>query len=104
MNPDAYRDAVLELVAQIPPGRVMSYGAIAECLAERSGRGSPRLIGGIMARCNRDVPWHRVIRANGRPAAGLEERALALLRAEGTPMLRGRVDMRRASWAPPPPA
>ncbi len=104
MTPAGYRAAVLAVVRAIPPGRVMPYGAIARCLAEASGRASPRLVGQIMARCNEPVPWHRVVRADGRPARGHEARALRLLAADGAPLLRdGRVDLRQAAWSPDRP-
>ena len=112
MTPQAYRRAVRAVVASIPPGRVMSYGAIAAYLAEWSGRAAPRLVGHVMAIDGDGVPWHRVVRSDGRPARGLEARALRRLRDDGTP-LRARadagppdcVDMRAAAWAPDrPPA
>ncbi len=100
---DAYAEAVLAVVERIPPGRVMSYGAIAALLAADGGRGAPRRVGAVMARYGSAVCWHRVVRADGRPAPGHEERALALLRAEGTPLRGDRVDMARAAWWPPDP-
>ena len=39
-DPQEYVEAVLALVERIPPGRVRSYGAIAEFLYDRFGRGS----------------------------------------------------------------
>jgi len=98
-----YRLAVRSVVASIPAGRVMSYGAIAAYLAEWSGRASPRLVGGIMARDGDGLPWHRVVRADGRPARGHEARALRRLRDEGAPLRRDRVDMRSAAWGPERP-
>ncbi|MBB5871384.1 alkylated DNA nucleotide flippase Atl1 [Allocatelliglobosispora scoriae] len=101
MTPDEYVEAVLEVVERIPPGRVMSYGAIAEFLAEASGRCSPRQVGTIMARHGAAVPWHRVVAGGGRLPPGHEGRATELLRAEGTPLARsGRVIMTEASWWP----
>ena len=100
VTPEAYRRAVLDLVARIPAGKVLSYGAIAAHLAEASGRASPRLVGQIMARSDRPVPWHRVVRGSGLPARGHEAAALRLLARDGTPLLGGRVDMARAAWAP----
>jgi alkylated DNA nucleotide flippase Atl1 len=44
------------------------------------------------------VPWWRVVRADGRPARGLEETALAHLRDEGVVLRGDRVDMRRSRW------
>jgi alkylated DNA nucleotide flippase Atl1 len=93
---DDFADAVLDLVERIPPGRVMSYGAIAEYL----GRGGPRQVGTVMARYGGPVPWHRVVAANGRLVPGHEVEALRRHRAEGTPLRGDRVDMRAAAWWP----
>ncbi len=59
--------------------------------------GAPRLAGTVLASTGaRDVelPWHRIVRADGSLAQG--ERQRALLRREGVPMRGGRVDMRVA--------
>ena len=93
---DDFADAVLDLVERIPPGRVMSYGAIAEYL----GRGGPRQVGTVMARYGGPVPWHRVVAANGRLVPGHEVEALRRHRAEGTPLRGDRVDIRAAAWWP----
>jgi methylated-DNA-protein-cysteine methyltransferase related protein len=97
---EEYVEAVLALVERIPPGRVMSYGAIADHLAERSTRTSPRLVGSIMARYGGGVPWHRVVTAAGRLPPGHEARARSLLLGEGTPLRGDRVDMAGAAWQP----
>jgi alkylated DNA nucleotide flippase Atl1 len=47
------------------------------------------------------VCWWRVVRADGRPADGLADRALALLAEEGAPIRNGRVVMREARWQGP---
>jgi methylated-DNA-protein-cysteine methyltransferase-like protein len=100
MTPDEYVEEVLALVERIPPGRVMSYGAIADHLAERSGRESARLVGSIMARHGGGVPWHRVVNAAGRFPPGHEVEARARLLAEGAPLRGDRVDIRSAAWFP----
>ena len=100
MSPEEYVEAVLNLVEQIPPGRVMSYGAIAEYLYESSGRGSARLVGTIMARHGGGVPWHRVVNSAGRLVPGHEIRARKLLEAEGVRFKGDRVLMSEASWWP----
>jgi methylated-DNA-protein-cysteine methyltransferase-like protein len=102
VSPEEYVEEVLAMVERIPAGRVMSYGAIADHLAERSGRASARLVGTIMAKHGGAVPWHRVVAANGRLVPGHEAEAQARHVGEVTPMLPdGRVDMRRAAWSPP---
>ena len=89
-----------QLVEQIPPGRVMTYGAIADYL----GQGGPRQVGSVMSHYGGGVPWHRVVNATGRVVPGHEVEALRRHREEGTPM-RGpdqdRVDLRAAAWSPP---
>ena len=100
VSPEEYRELVLQLVERIPAGRVMSYGAIAEALADVSGRQSARQVGTIMARYGSGVPWHRVVSSAGRLVPGHEIRATALLAAEGTPMRSGRVIMEIAAWYP----
>ena len=97
MDREAYVEAVLCLVEQIPPGRVMSYGAIASVV----GVGGPRQAGGVMAGYGGGVPWWRVVRADGTPALCHDGRARASLLAEGTPMRGHRADMCAAAWYPP---
>lgn len=101
MDVDEYVEAVLALVERIPPGRAMSYGALADALAADSGRASPRRVGTIMAQYGGGVPWHRVVAADGRLPPGHELRARQRLAAEATPMRNGKVDLRAAAWYPP---
>jgi methylated-DNA-protein-cysteine methyltransferase related protein len=79
---------------------VMSYGAIADALAEVSGRNSARQVGTIMARHGGAVPWHRVVTSAGRMPPGHEQEARQLLLADGVPLRSGKVDMARAAWSP----
>jgi len=78
----------------------MSYGAIADALADVSGRNSARQVGTIMARHGGGVPWHRVVTSSGRLPPGNEQEARQRLRSEGTPLKGEHVDMARASWQP----
>lgn len=85
-----YVDAVLAVAAAVPPGRVTTYGAIAEVV----GRGGPRQVGQVMARHGSAVAWWRVIRADGSPPACHDGEAGARLLAEGVPVKRnGKVDL-----------
>ncbi len=93
-------EAVLDVVERIPAGRVMSYGAIAETLMPRFGRGSARRVGTIMALHGASVPWHRVVNAAGRTPPGHEERARRLLIAEGVAFRGDHVDMAAHAWFP----
>jgi alkylated DNA nucleotide flippase Atl1 len=97
---DDFASRVLDLTEKIPPGRVMSYGDIAEYL----GAGGPRQVGRVMSLWGGGVTWWRVVHADGSLLNGHERIALAHYREEGTPLRLGadgrpsRVDMRRARW------
>jgi alkylated DNA nucleotide flippase Atl1 len=95
---ESYVEAVLQVVEAIAPGRVASYGDIAEAV----GGGGPRQVGHVMALHGAAVPWWRVVRADGSPARGHERQALELLAAEGTPLRGDRVVLSEAR-APLPP-
>ena len=93
---DDFAEAVLDVVARIPAGRVLSYGDVAEYL----GQGGPRAVGRVMSTRGSGVPWWRVLRADGSVVPQLLAEALEHYRGEGTPLVRGgtRVDMRTARW------
>src|SRR5438309_1250539 len=79
-----YAERVLAVAEAIPPGKVMTYGDVAEWLDQ----GGPRQVGRVMSLYGAAVPWWRVVRADGVLLPGHELRALAHYREEGTP-LRG---------------
>ena len=85
-----YAVSVLDLVARIPRGKVMTYGDVAEYL----GSGSARTVGMVMAKHGREVPWHRVLRASGEPYDG----GLPLLVAEGVPVRGEKVVLAGCRW------
>jgi alkylated DNA nucleotide flippase Atl1 len=98
---EEYVEHVLELVEQVPRGRVTTYGLIAEAVGRALGRGGPRLVGNVMAQFGGPVPWWRVVRADGTlpPSHGEEARQAYL--EEGTPLRpSGAVDLGRARWTP----
>jgi alkylated DNA nucleotide flippase Atl1 len=86
--------SVLDVVALIPVGKVMTYGDVAEYL----GAGSPRTVGTVMSRYGGEVPWQRVVPASGVPVEQIRERALLLLREEGCPLRGERVVLSEARW------
>ena len=78
---------MLARVREIPPGFVRSYGDVSP--------GAPRFAGTVLhADDDPDLPWHRVVRADGSLAKG--DRQRARLEAEGVPFRGERVDMRVA--------
>jgi methylated-DNA-protein-cysteine methyltransferase related protein len=81
---------VLERVRAIPVGFVRTYGDVSP--------GAPRYAGTVLFHVDEtDLPWWRVVRADGSLAKG--DRQRALLRAEGVPFSGRRVDMTRARLA-----
>ncbi|WP_435854721.1 MGMT family protein [Streptomyces triculaminicus] len=98
-----YSERVLAVAELIPPGRVMTYGDVAEWL----GEGGPRQVGRVMALHGAAVCWWRVVRADGVLLPGHELRALEHYRAEGTPLREAgrsadghvpRLALARARW------
>jgi methylated-DNA-protein-cysteine methyltransferase-like protein len=78
---------VLARVRAIPPGFVRTYGDVSP--------GAPRFAGSVLfAAEDPDLPWWRVVRADGSLAKGARQRTL--LGAEGVPFRGERVDMGRA--------
>jgi methylated-DNA-protein-cysteine methyltransferase related protein len=80
---------VLRRVRSVPDGRVTTYGDLAP--------GAPRFAGAVLSATDEDVPWQRIVRADGSLPKG--ERQRRLLLAEGVPFRGERVDMREA-WVP----
>lgn len=97
---EEYVEAVLDLVERIPPGRVMSYGTVAEEVGALLGRGGPRTVARVMAVVGAAVPWWRVVTVSGRLPPGHEVRARRALAEEATPLKGDGVDMARAAWRP----
>ena len=87
----ARAERVLQRIRETPPGFVRAYGDVSP--------GAPRFAGTVLAECHDpDVPWHRIVRADGSLAKGARQRAL--LEAEGVPFRGDRVDMREARLPP----
>jgi methylated-DNA-protein-cysteine methyltransferase-like protein len=93
--------AIRRVIAAIPRGSVTSYGEI----AVRAGLpGRARLVGRVLGDAGAGVklPWHRVLRSNGRFAfspgsRGFREQRARLLE-EGVAVIAGRVDIARYGW------
>jgi alkylated DNA nucleotide flippase Atl1 len=86
--------AVLERLRSIERGRVTTYGDLSP--------EAPRYAGAVLAAHHApDVPWQRVVRADGSLTQGKRQREL--LEAEGVPFDGERVEM-RAAWMGPKPS
>jgi len=62
-----FSERVCDLVAQIPVGRVMTYGDIAVLCGQAN---AARIVGGIAHFGDPNLPWHRVVNRFGGLAAG----------------------------------
>ncbi|WP_326946357.1 MULTISPECIES: MGMT family protein [unclassified Amycolatopsis] len=93
---DVLHERVREIIESVPAGTVATYGDIAAL----SGAPSPRMVGAILAEDGHDLPWHRILRANGTPAPHLVHDQLERLRAEGVLADGQRVDLRKYRWQP----
>ena len=97
MDLEEFRQGVYNIVAQIPQGKVMTYGQIAILL------GYPdyaRQVGHALhgASLSLNLPCHRVVNAQGRTAPGWQQQP-ELLRKEGVVFKRnGHVDMTISLW------
>jgi len=84
---------VLERVRAIPVGYVRTYGDVSP--------GAPRYAGTVLFGAGEpDLPWWRVVRADGSLAKGARQRRQ--LTAEGVPFRGERVDMATARLTPEP--
>ena len=86
---DSRRRRIVERVRSIPEGYVRTYGDI--------DPSAPRVVGRVLATTH-DLPWHRVVRADGSIPKGQPQRQLLL--AEGVPMRGDRVDLDQARMPP----
>ena len=72
-------ERILECIEQIPPGKVMTYGDVAEFVGTRSAR----TVGRVLAQDGGTVPWHRVLRSDGSLAEHLYTEQRQRLLSEG---------------------
>ncbi|MEA5124673.1 MGMT family protein [Xanthomonas floridensis] len=90
---------ILQVIHAIPAGEVAGYGEV----AQRAGLpGRARLVARVLSgNDDPQLPWHRVLRSDGRIAFAPDspgyDKQCQRLRAEGVPVVQGRV--RRATAA-----
>ncbi len=98
-------DRIYAIVKQIPPGKVATYGQIAD-LAGLYGKA--RLVGYALFRVdiNKDIPWHRVINAKGEISYSFQRQGgdyfqKVLLEEEGIVFdNNGKIDLNKYRWQP----
>ncbi|NJK72841.1 MAG: methyltransferase [Microcoleus sp. SU_5_6] len=97
---------IYDVVRQIPPGKVLTYGLVAE-LAGLYGRS--RLVGYALFRVeiDSDIPWQRVVNAKGEISysearCGGDYLQKNLLEEEGIEFIKGdRIDLKKYLWRVP---
>jgi methylated-DNA-protein-cysteine methyltransferase-like protein len=98
----AFRERVEALVAQIPRGRVMTYGQIAALCGNAR---AARIVGGTAHFGDPALPWQRVVNKSGGLASGYPGGRAGhkqVLEAEGVAVSPDyRVDIDRLIWRPP---
>jgi methylated-DNA-protein-cysteine methyltransferase related protein len=96
-----FRQRVETLVAQIPKGRVMTYGQIAALCGNAR---AARIVGGIAHFGNPALPWQRVVNKQGGLASGYpggRSGHKQVLEQEGLKVSNDyRVDVARLIWWP----
>jgi methylated-DNA-protein-cysteine methyltransferase related protein len=86
--PRPLAEEITAVIASLAPGEVVSYGDV----AHDAGRpGAARAVGALLASTDVELPWWRVVRADGRIVTANPQRQAALLRAEGVVVRDGRV-------------
>jgi methylated-DNA-[protein]-cysteine S-methyltransferase len=102
----AYQQAILRLLAEVPKGKVTTYGDLAKELSRRDSKWSPnasRAVGTTMKNnpCGPQIPCHRVIRSDGTVGnfrggkKGAVQEKIAMLRDEGVSVLDGKIDLEK---------
>jgi methylated-DNA-protein-cysteine methyltransferase-like protein len=109
-NRDSFNATAWEIVRQIPVGKVAAYGQIAAFIPvpdktseSRYRAWGARWVGGAMAACPPDVPWQRVVNAQGKISLrkGAEQQR-RLLEAEGVVFdEKDRINLAEYGWEGP---
>ena len=93
---------ILACIHAVPPGKVAAYGQIASLAGIKRGH---RVVARFLRQqTNPDLPWHRLLRADGylgmAPGSQAYQEQVQRLHAEGVVVKSGRVDMRTYQWQP----
>ena len=100
MSEKTFTQRVVEVIKNIPRGKVATYGQLAAMAG--NPRGARQVVRVLVAKSGKEgLPWHRVINGKGTislTGAGFDEQK-ALLEAEGVAAdERGAVDLGRFGW------
>ena len=90
--PGSFAEQAEAVIRGLRSGEVVTYGEVA---ADAGRPGAARAVGHLLATRPEDLPWWRVVAANGRLVPGHEADHARRLAAEGVPVENGRVRLRR---------
>jgi len=101
---DRLYEQIYRIVRHVPPGKVTTYGQVANIVGECSAR----MVGYAMAALNpgSDVPWHRVINSKGkislRNDGVADQMQRHLLESEGVQFnVNGKIHLDKFGWSGP---
>jgi len=105
VDPDAPTNAerIWQVVASIPPGKVATYGQVAELAGLPR---AARLVGNTLGKLpsGSKLPWFRVLNAKGELSFPRDSSRWRTQRdklaSEGVVLLKGRLKLRRYRWEP----
>jgi methylated-DNA-[protein]-cysteine S-methyltransferase len=101
----SYQQAILRILAEVPRGKVTTYGDLAKELARRNPKWSPlasRAVGTTMKNnpCGPQIPCHRVIKSDGTignfrgGVEGAVKEKARMLRDEGVTVLDDKINLK----------
>lgn len=93
-------EAILEVVAAIPAGALLSYGDAAAIVVELGFPCGPRRVARTLSEFGQAVPWWRVVQSAGTLAGPVAQRAGVLLVADGVAVDGRRVALEEIRWKP----
>ncbi len=97
-----FREKVYEIMAQVPRGRVITYGDVAGFAGQAN---AARIVGGIAHYGPTELPWHRLVNRFGGLASGFHggrEVQEQLLAQEGVMCTEFIIDdFKEQRWSPP---
>lgn len=99
-GPGPRDELVLDVVAEIPPGRLASYGDVAAVVARLGTPCTARQVARALRRYGGDVPWWRVVQAAGTVADEVLPQARSLLAQEEVVLNGNRVPLQALRWTP----
>ena len=100
-----YQQAILRILAEVPKGKIVTYGDLAKELAIRDPKYSPnasRAVGTTMRNnvCGPYIPCHRVIKSDGSIGnfrggeSGAVNEKIKMLRNEGVEVVKGKINLK----------